>query len=699
MLINIQFPMIDLRAADEDASRTLIRDNVWELDTDLETFIPNLGAITERKEDRYLIKSPQHRSMSEEVRASRRMYLYGFPEKMEKVNRTKKIRLMEQEGEDRYGQEHIYFRARKLIKFPTLQKKEGKEINLTCIFRRMFMDGEGLNRFDLGFFQYLQADTDLEKLQEELFNLEVKIKPAKAKVNPEKSLSTVHTELYKAGKQISKKFLIATTRHDSYELYGIKPVKHLLTTGDPIAVFILDKTESNYFKWITDNQEYSEVAKSEVTNHHYRIYYRSHRPSKRGLAPLDAWYILSENSVEGEDSLMRYFRMKILRLHAEKLAIRNLLKVLVRRKEELNFFLLERQLYRRLDRIILSEDLAHSESPFDRMLFEALSGEKAIGGRDQNEIKISLKEFDYKVYQKYFEAPSSRKAKEGYIERKTYLLPIGVSFYRDYKIPNLYNASLDASQIADLLQTYYGCKILPEAYALYNEDATREGLNDRLKALAYHFHKKPEGERDNLIIYFAGHGLWNSKLKEAFWVLQGPGGKGTDLYHDTLLLYYLNRIKPHHCLVISDSCFAGDLSESMRVSLNEGLQAETYGKNPQEVKRSLVFDKKVRRVYPMEDKPSRYILASGLPGQEVSDGIRDDHSPFAKGIISFIEDRIEREQKDFNIFDLYAYIHQNFENSDHIDQRPFLQSMPGAPADEAGRGRFWLHYEEEEEEE
>jgi hypothetical protein len=65
---------------------------------------------------------------------------------------------------------------------------------------------------------------------------------------------------------------------------------------------------------------------------------------------------------------------------------------------------------------------------------------------------------------------------------------------------------------------------------------------------------------DNFLIFFAGHGVWESQADVGFW-LPSDATKGSKVawFRNSTLRDYLREIRSKHTLLITDACFAGSI--------------------------------------------------------------------------------------------------------------------------------------------
>ena len=143
-----------------------------------------------------------------------------------------------------------------------------------------------------------------------------------------------------------------------------------------------------------------------------------------------------------------------------------------------------------------------------------------------------------------------------------YALVIGNNHYQ-YWDP-LQNAIADAKAVGHLLEAQYGFKVK------LLKDASR---TDILKTL--NEFRKLLTERDNLLIYYAGHGFWEKNINRGYWI---PVEADLEDNSNWILLPtvtdLLQLMSAKHILVVADSCFAGKLTRTGLAQLRPGLSDE-----------------------------------------------------------------------------------------------------------------------------
>ena len=191
--------------------------------------------------------------------------------------------------------------------------------------------------------------------------------------------------------------------------------------------------------------------------------------------------------------------------------------------------------------------------------------------------------------------------------KTNHLLLIGIDEYQT--LPTLENAVKDALDISNILTQRYSFS-KKNIYQIIDKAATGEKIESTLMQLTQELSKE-----DNLLIYFSGHGIFDEQLEEGYWLpCDAIANKKSTFISNANLVTYLNAIKTHHTVVISDSCFSGSL-----LSKSRGTKSH--------ISENFKF-------------PSRWILTSGRKEEPVSDGRPGSNSPFTK---SLLKNLIERD--------------------------------------------------------
>jgi formylglycine-generating enzyme required for sulfatase activity/peptidoglycan hydrolase-like protein with peptidoglycan-binding domain len=209
-------------------------------------------------------------------------------------------------------------------------------------------------------------------------------------------------------------------------------------------------------------------------------------------------------------------------------------------------------------------------------------------------------------------------------------LVIGNDAYRS--LPQLRTAVKDAHAVAELLEGRYGFR----AKTLIN--ATRDDVIKALDAL-----RSKLTERDNLLIYYAGHGKLDRGSDRGFWLpVDAKEDSRANWLNNVTITDTLKAIRAKHVMVVADSCYSGTLTRDTR-----GIE---------------VRPKESDYISKTHGKKSRTVLASG--GLEpVSDSGGSGHSVFAKAFMDALRDN----QGVIDGLDVFAYVRKQVRlNADQV---------------------------------
>jgi len=188
---------------------------------------------------------------------------------------------------------------------------------------------------------------------------------------------------------------------------------------------------------------------------------------------------------------------------------------------------------------------------------------------------------------------------------------IGNNNYR--YITKLKTAVKDAQAVAETLKGDYGFQV--ELLL----DATRGQIMTALYRL-----RGELTESDNLLIYYAGHGVQDKETGRGYWLpVDAQTHIPTEWVPTTDLTNVVKGMRAAHIMVVADSCYSGTLTRS--------AAAELRTAQPEDV---------VAWVERMLAKTSRTVLSSG--GIEpVLDGGGGEHSVFAKAFIEALRENAD----------------------------------------------------------
>ena len=154
-------------------------------------------------------------------------------------------------------------------------------------------------------------------------------------------------------------------------------------------------------------------------------------------------------------------------------------------------------------------------------------------------------------------------------KRKYYALIIGINDYKDDDIQDLDNPIQDARKLANTLSTYYS---FDQEYVSVLTNPKREEIINALDQLA-----QKVNEKDHLLIFFAGHGIWNAQLNQGYWLPSDASMDSKSYWlSNSTLRDYVGGIKSKHTLLVSDACFSGGILKERAVFENSKAILELY---------------------------------------------------------------------------------------------------------------------------
>ncbi|MBI3584374.1 MAG: caspase family protein, partial [Nitrospinae bacterium] len=192
------------------------------------------------------------------------------------------------------------------------------------------------------------------------------------------------------------------------------------------------------------------------------------------------------------------------------------------------------------------------------------------------------------------------------LNTKYHAIIIGNNSYKN--LPKLKTAIADAKEVERVLKTQYGFETKLLLDATRNDILTT--VNDFRKRL---------GSKDNLLIYYAGHGEFDKTADRAYWLpVNAQRDDPVDWISATDITDNIKRIASAHILIISDSCYSGTLTRAAAGDLS------TKGERDEFVKK-------------MMERRSRTLMASG-GNEPVADEGGSGHSVFADAFLRALKE-------------------------------------------------------------
>ena len=177
------------------------------------------------------------------------------------------------------------------------------------------------------------------------------------------------------------------------------------------------------------------------------------------------------------------------------------------------------------------------------------------------EIKITAQFNDTRIEDSFtieYITPRMEFARQAIKESKYHALIIGVNEYSDRHFSTLDRPVKDANRIYQVLITKYAFE---SDNTTLLENPTKRKIERELDEIT-----KKVKSNDNLLIFFAGHGLWNEVSDVGYWIpTDAEYGSISTYFSNSQLVTHIKEIQAKDYLVIADACFAGAMFNSRSV--------------------------------------------------------------------------------------------------------------------------------------
>lgn len=189
---------------------------------------------------------------------------------------------------------------------------------------------------------------------------------------------------------------------------------------------------------------------------------------------------------------------------------------------------------------------------------------------------------------------------------KYFAIIIGNQSYKH--LPKLKTPIADAKAVNEILKNQYGF----EAKLLI--DARRKDILSTINDF-----RKKLSSKDNLLIYYAGHGEFDKTADRAYWLpVDAQRDDPVDWISATDITDNIKRIASKHILIVSDSCYSGILTRAAAGDLS------TKGDRDEFIKK-------------MMERTSRTLMASG-GNEPVADSGGGNNSVFAAAFLKALKE-------------------------------------------------------------
>jgi len=232
---------------------------------------------------------------------------------------------------------------------------------------------------------------------------------------------------------------------------------------------------------------------------------------------------------------------------------------------------------------------------------------------------------------------------------RQYAVFIAIDRYKEW--PPLKNAVSDAERMRSVLQKRY---YFDQIYTLYNDQATKEKVMKQFEKLSNEL--RPE---DSLFVFYAGHGVMDSLTRIGSWILQDGGANRYEQkgwLPNPQIRSLLSMIRSRHVLLVSDSCFSGDI-----LNVERGSQPE-------------ITDEYFKKAYA---RRSRQVLTSGA-----SETVPDE-SVFTRALVRLFEENTKPYLDPFMLFN-------EIRLTQDLTTSPLLGTLKDTDSQDGGSFIFFL---------
>jgi WD40 repeat protein len=203
-------------------------------------------------------------------------------------------------------------------------------------------------------------------------------------------------------------------------------------------------------------------------------------------------------------------------------------------------------------------------------------------------------------------APEEAEAVNDISKGRYFALIIGINDYQDPNINDLEKPVQDAESLYNVLLAKYS---FDNGNITFLKNPTLDQMITTLEGLV-----KKLTINDNLLIFFAGHGYWDSKSNIGYW-LPSDATKGSTVkwFRNSTLRDFIGSIQTRHTMLIADACFSGAIFKTRAAFSEEPNQG-------------------IQKLYEL---PSRKAMTSGI--EEVP-----DESTFIKYLVKRLDENEEK---------------------------------------------------------
>lgn len=146
-------------------------------------------------------------------------------------------------------------------------------------------------------------------------------------------------------------------------------------------------------------------------------------------------------------------------------------------------------------------------------------------------------------------------------EGKYYAFIIAVNDYKDPPIADLNAPAQDAKKLSNVLKEKY---LFNESNMFYLENPSRRDIITRFDEIS-----STLNEEDNLLIFYAGHGYWDSNKDLGYWFpSDAEKTNSANWLRNSTIKDYIATINCRNILLIADACFSGSIFRTRSITID-----------------------------------------------------------------------------------------------------------------------------------
>jgi len=150
---------------------------------------------------------------------------------------------------------------------------------------------------------------------------------------------------------------------------------------------------------------------------------------------------------------------------------------------------------------------------------------------------------------------------EPLIKGTYYALVIAVQDYRDPSVNDLQYPVQDAERFVSTITTLYR---FDPSNVTFLKNPARSEIIESFDQLA-----RKLTDEDNLLIFYAGHGYWDERLRQGFWLPSNASQSSrTEWISNGTIRDYVGGVNTKHTLLVSDACFSGGIFRTREAFAN-----------------------------------------------------------------------------------------------------------------------------------